>query len=98
MQFDKILFQNTKIWENNSFMLYNNIKIREDVYFAYFQRWDSFGRWWMWKEILRVIHVFNNLLLGSCSGQLRLRPARTRPFVNYIIHKNNGMYKCREKC
>jgi len=54
--------------------------------------------WWMWKEILRMIHVFNNLLLGSCSGQLRLRPARTRPFVNYIIHKNNGMYKCREKC
>lgn len=51
----------------------------------------------------RVIHVFNNLLLGSCSGQLRMRPARTRgppppPFVNYIMHKNNGMYKCREKC
>lgn len=58
---------------------------------------------WMMEGVKRnthVVHIFNNLLLGSCSGQLRLRPARTRgpPFVNYIIHKNNGIYKCREKC
>jgi len=40
-------------------------------------------------------HVFNNLLLGSCSGLLTETGAAP---LCYIIHKNNGMYKCKEKC
>lgn len=60
--------------ENNSFT-----KNRGGIYFVQLRRLEGCA-WTIEGGVERntplVVHVFNNLLLGSCSGQLR--PARTR--------------------